>query len=132
MRIAYTVFRIAYNMIKFLYEIRYTLYQIRYTVLMANLSDDDVRHIAKLARLNVSDKEVKQFAPELSAILDFVGKLQEVDTAGVEPTPNPTGIVNRFRDDEIVDDGPSNDDLLGTSPLPIVDHQIQTPSAHGT
>lgn len=98
---------------------------------MATLSDDDVRHIAKLCRLNVSDDEVKKFATELSSILDFVEKLQEVDTSSVEPTPQATGIVNRFRDDEVVSDGPTSQELLDTSALPIVDNQIQTPSAHG-
>jgi aspartyl-tRNA(Asn)/glutamyl-tRNA(Gln) amidotransferase subunit C len=98
---------------------------------MATLSDDDVRHIAKLCRLNLSDKEVQKFAPELNDILTYIEKLQEVDTSSVEPTPQPTGIVNRFREDEIVSDGPTPEELLGTSPLPIIDHQIQTPSAHG-
>ncbi|MDP7068996.1 MAG: Asp-tRNA(Asn)/Glu-tRNA(Gln) amidotransferase subunit GatC, partial [Candidatus Peribacteraceae bacterium] len=60
---------------------------------MTTLSDDDVRHIAKLCRLNLSDKEVKKFAPELNAILDYIAKLQEVDTSDIEPTPQPTGIT---------------------------------------
>ena len=98
---------------------------------MATLSDDDVRHIAKLCRLNLSDKEVKKFAPELNNIFDYIAKLQEVDTSTVEPTPQPTGLENRFREDEIVEGGPTTKELLETSPLPIVDNQIQTPSAHG-
>jgi aspartyl-tRNA(Asn)/glutamyl-tRNA(Gln) amidotransferase subunit C len=98
---------------------------------MASLSSDDVRHIAKLCRLNLSDGEVKKFGPELSSILDFIETLQKVDTNSVEPTPQPTGIVNRFREDEIVSDGPTTKELLESSPLPIIDNQIQTPSAHG-
>ena len=98
---------------------------------MTKLSGDDVRHIAKLCRLNVSDEDVEKFATELSSILDFVEKLQEVDTSNVEPTPQATGLTNGFREDEIMTDAPSTDDMLGTSPLPIIDHQIQTPSAHG-
>lgn len=98
---------------------------------MATLSDDDVRHIAKLCRLNLSDAEVKKFAPELNNILDYIAKLQEVDTSNVEPTPQPTGITNRFREDEIVSGGPTTKEMLEMSPLPIVDNQIQTPSAHG-
>jgi aspartyl-tRNA(Asn)/glutamyl-tRNA(Gln) amidotransferase subunit C len=81
--------------------------------------------------LNLSDKEVKKFAPELNAILDYIAKLQEVDTSDIEPTPQPTGITNRFREDEVVTDGPDSKELLGTSALPIIDNQIQTPSAHG-
>ncbi len=98
---------------------------------MTQLSTDDVRHIAKLCRLNVSDEEVEKFSTELSSILSFVEKLQEVDTANVEPTPQATGLTNGFREDTVVTDGPSTQDMLGTSPLPIIDHQIQTPSAHG-
>lgn len=98
---------------------------------MTKLSTDDVRHIAKLCRLNVSDEEVEKFSTELSSILRFVEKLQEVDTKQVEPTPQVTGLTNGFREDEVVTDGPSTEDMLGTSALPIVDNQIQTPSAHG-
>ncbi|MAE68718.1 MAG: Asp-tRNA(Asn)/Glu-tRNA(Gln) amidotransferase subunit GatC [Candidatus Peribacteraceae bacterium] len=98
---------------------------------MATLSDDDVRHISKLCRLNLSDKEVKKFAPELNNIFDYIAKLQEVDTKNVEPTPQPTGLVNQLREDEIVTDGPTTKEMLETSPLPIIDNQIQTPSAHG-
>ncbi len=134
----YCVLCIEYRKRKiFPYKIQDTKYLILvgvYAILfyvMATLSDDDVRHIAKLCRLNLSDKEVKKFAKELSSILDFVEQLQEVDTKGVEPTPQPTGISNRFRADEIVDDGPTTKEMLECSPLPIIDNQIQTPSAHG-
>ena len=98
---------------------------------MAPLSDDDVRHIAKLARLNLREEEVKKFTKDLSSILAFVDQLKEVDTSGVEPTPQPTGIENALREDSIVDDGPDTKEMLETSPLPIIDNQIQTPSAHG-
>ena len=98
---------------------------------MATLSDDDVRHIAKLCRLNLSEDEVKKFSGELTSILDFIDQLQEVDTKDVEATAQVTGLTNRFRDDDIEDNGPEPKDLLANSPLPIVDNQIQTPSAHG-
>ena len=98
---------------------------------MATLSHDDVRHIAKLCRLNLSDEEVEKFAVELSSILDFVEQLQEVDTKNVEPTEQVTGLTNAFRSDEIKESDALREELLSTSPLPIVDHQIQTPSAHG-
>lgn len=98
---------------------------------MAPLSDDDVRHIAKLCRLHLTEDEVQKFAPELSAILSFVDTLSEVDTKDTVPTPQPTGLTNSLREDVILEGGPTPEELLGTSPLPIVDHQIQTPSAHG-
>ena len=98
---------------------------------MTKLSTDDVLHIAKLCRLHISDDEAKTFSTELSSILNFVEKLQEVPTENVEPTPQATGLTNMFREDEVVRDGPTTAQMLGTSPLPIVDNQIQTPSAHG-
>lgn len=97
---------------------------------MTALSDDDVKHIAKLARLNIDDAEVQTYAKELSAILDFVTQLQEVDTKDVEATAQITGLQNSFREDEVDTSSVEPDDLLDCSPLPIVEHQIQTPSTH--
>lgn len=98
---------------------------------MSQLTDDQVRHIAKLARLTLTEEEVPKFAKELSAILEYVTKLQEVDAKDVEPTAQVTGLTNAFREDSVRESAISADDLLATSPLPIVEHHIQTPSAHG-
>jgi len=95
------------------------------------LSPDDVRHIAKLARLNIEDSEVDKFTRELSSILDYVDMLQEVDTKNVEPTAQVTGLTNSFREDEVKQKDATPDELLETSPLPIIERQIETPSAHG-
>lgn len=98
---------------------------------MTKLSSAQVRHIAKLARLNLSNEEVEKFTTELSSILDYIEMLQEVNTEGVEPTAQVTGQTNAFRQDEICSDSPEPKDLLGCSPLPVTENQIQTPSAHG-
>jgi aspartyl-tRNA(Asn)/glutamyl-tRNA(Gln) amidotransferase subunit C len=98
---------------------------------MADLSHDDVRHIAKLARLNLSDEEVEKFSKELTSILKYVDKLQEVDTKGVEPTAQVTGLTNAFREDRVSESDATPEELLACSPLPIVEKQIQTSSAHG-
>lgn len=63
------------------------------------LTREDVLHVAKLARLDLTEKEVERFQHELSAILDYVSQLSEVDTTGVDPTAQVTGLINRFRDD---------------------------------
>ncbi|TSC58886.1 MAG: aspartyl-tRNA(Asn)/glutamyl-tRNA (Gln) amidotransferase subunit C [Candidatus Peregrinibacteria bacterium Greene0416_19] len=98
---------------------------------MPSLTPAQVRAVAKLARLNLTDAEVEKFATELTSILQYVDMLQEVDTTGVEATAQVTGLTNAFRDDEIaVHPHAKPDDLLATSPLPIVEHQIVTPSAH--
>ena len=98
---------------------------------MADLSHDDVRHIAKLCRLSLKEDEVKKFSKELTSILTYIDRLQEVDTNNVEPLKSVTGLTNAEREDVICENKVSPDNLLECSPLPIVDHQIQTPSAHG-
>lgn len=98
---------------------------------MTSLSSDDVRHIAKLCRLNIEDNQVETFAKELSSILGFIDTLKEVDTKGIEPTPQPTGITNALREDVICTDSIDPKELLECSGLPIMGNQIQTPSAHG-
>jgi len=98
---------------------------------MAHLTDDDVRHIAKLARLAVSDAEVKKFVKELSSILQYVEMLNELDTENVEPTAQVTGLTNVFREDTVRPSEATTEELLGCSPLPIVNNQIETFSAHG-
>lgn len=99
---------------------------------MTQLSHDDVRHIAKLARLNLSDAEVKKYSGELTNILGYIDMLKEVDTSSVEPTAQVTGAGNVAREDSVYTSPLAEPDaLLATSPLPIIDHQIQTPSAHG-
>jgi len=63
------------------------------------LTDEKVRHVAKLSRLKLTDQQVHHFAASLSHVLDYVDKLSAVDVAGVEPMAHPTDMVNRLRDD---------------------------------
>lgn len=98
---------------------------------MATLTKEQVHHIAKLARLSLSDEEVGRYATELTAILGYVSMLQEVDTSGVEPAAQATGLSNSFRKDDLWKQALAEPDaLLQTSPLPIVERQIVTPSSH--
>lgn len=99
---------------------------------MADLTPQQVRHIAKLARLKLSEEEERRFAPELTSILSYIELLNDVPTDGIEATAQVTGKTNALREDTVwTEPIASPDDLLATSPLPITDHQIQTPSAHG-
>lgn len=61
----------------------------------------DIKHIAKLAHLQLSEEEEKKIAPQLAAVLDYVSKLQNVPTENIEPTSQVTGLVNAFREDEV-------------------------------
>jgi aspartyl-tRNA(Asn)/glutamyl-tRNA(Gln) amidotransferase subunit C len=64
------------------------------------ITSDEVRWIAHLARLALSDAELDTMARQLSGILDYVQQLQQVDTDGVEPMAHPLPIQNVFRPDE--------------------------------
>ncbi len=64
------------------------------------LTADDVRWVAHLARLELSDAELQHLTPQLSAILDYVQQLQQINTEGVEPLAHPLPIQNVFRADE--------------------------------
>jgi len=61
---------------------------------------DEVLHVARLARLALSDEEVDRFGAQLSQILEAVGKVSELDLEGVPPTSHPLDLVNVFGDDE--------------------------------
>ena len=65
------------------------------------ISEDQVRHVARLARLGLSDDEVERFREQLSAILDAVGKVGELDLEDVEPTSHPLDLVNVLGEDEV-------------------------------
>lgn len=62
----------------------------------------DVKHVAKLARLGITEKETDKLQEDLSAILEFVAKLKEVDVANVEPTAQAAGLVGVTRADESI------------------------------
>jgi len=61
----------------------------------------DVEHIAKLARLEFSDEEKKKFTHQLNQILEYVEKLNKLDTANVEPLSQVIDLSNRFREDSV-------------------------------
>ncbi len=59
-----------------------------------------VLHVAKLARLELSDEEVEKMAAELSGILEHVDRISALDLEGVEPTSHPLDLVNVWAEDE--------------------------------
>jgi aspartyl-tRNA(Asn)/glutamyl-tRNA(Gln) amidotransferase subunit C len=63
------------------------------------LSHDEVRKIAELAKLELSEEEIALYAGQLSSILQYFRKLQEVDTSHIEPTASVLPLKNVFRDD---------------------------------
>jgi aspartyl-tRNA(Asn)/glutamyl-tRNA(Gln) amidotransferase subunit C len=80
-----------------------------------SVSPEQVRHIAKLARIAMSDEELDRLLPELNAIIGWVEQLGEVNTDGVEPL---TAVIDqklRLRDD-VVNDGNIRDRVLANAP----------------
>lgn len=63
------------------------------------LQKNEIEHIAKLARLELTDLELEKYGEELSGILSYIEQLKEVDTENVEATAQVTGLENVFRED---------------------------------
>ena len=82
---------------------------------MAPISREAVAHVARLARLDVTEDELDSFAGQLAAVLEHVADLAALDTAGVPPTAHPYPLVNVLRDDVV---GPSidRDEVLAMAP----------------
>jgi aspartyl-tRNA(Asn)/glutamyl-tRNA(Gln) amidotransferase subunit C len=64
------------------------------------ISREEVLHVAKLAHLDLTEDEVEKFSEQLSAILDAVSKVSELDLSEVPPTSHPLDLVNVWREDE--------------------------------
>ncbi len=77
----------------------------------------DVEHVAKLARLGLTEQEKAKFSKDLAAILDFIGKLEKVNVKNVEPMTQATGLVNAWRQDaSIKRDKASRQRILDNAP----------------
>ncbi|HEX9077270.1 MAG TPA: Asp-tRNA(Asn)/Glu-tRNA(Gln) amidotransferase subunit GatC [Anaerolineae bacterium] len=79
------------------------------------LSRAQVRHIAELARLELSEQEIDRMASQLSAILDYAGRLQELDTEAIPPTASVVPLQNVMRDDVVTPSLP-REDVLRNAP----------------
>ena len=79
------------------------------------LTEEQVRHVAHLARLKITDEEVHLFTRQLGAILEYVAQLEELDTADVEPLAHCLPVRNVLREDEIRP-SLSNDQALQNAP----------------
>ena len=68
---------------------------------MSSISTDQVEHIAKLARIELTEKEKGKFSKELSSILDYIDKLNKVDTENIRAIQQITGLETVMREDEV-------------------------------
>jgi aspartyl-tRNA(Asn)/glutamyl-tRNA(Gln) amidotransferase subunit C len=67
------------------------------------ISKDEIKHIADLARLELSSDELKKYGNQLEQILGYVDQLQKVDIKNIEPTAQVTGLLNVIREDRPTD-----------------------------
>ena len=79
------------------------------------LTDDEVRHIAALARIAMTDDEMELMRDQLSNILDHFDVLNQMDAVGVEPTGHSVDVVSVMREDEVSESFPLND-ILANAP----------------
>jgi len=81
----------------------------------AGISREDVAHVARLARLDLSEDELDRFTAQLAAVLEYASDVASLDTAGVPPTAHPLELLNVLRDDVPV---PSldRDEVLAMAP----------------
>ena len=79
------------------------------------ITSDEVRHIALLARVGMTDDEVERMRDEMSHILDSIDVLGQVDTEGVEPTGHSADLESVMRDDEVTVSRPL-EDVLANAP----------------
>jgi aspartyl-tRNA(Asn)/glutamyl-tRNA(Gln) amidotransferase subunit C len=67
---------------------------------MAEITKDQVKHVANLARLEITEQEAEMFTEQLSSIITFAEQLNELDTDGIEPTTHVLDLKNVMRKDE--------------------------------
>ena len=79
------------------------------------LTRAEVEHVARLARLALTDEELDALTPELAKILDYAAQVSALDTEGVPPTAHPLPLVNVFRPDELLPCLP-RDEVLAAAP----------------
>lgn len=80
-----------------------------------SIDNRQVEHIARLARLSITEKETETFGSQLSKILDYIEKLNQLDTSGVEPTSHVLELTNVMREDSLRP-SLSPDEALANSP----------------
>jgi aspartyl-tRNA(Asn)/glutamyl-tRNA(Gln) amidotransferase subunit C len=93
---------------------------------MTQISRDDVLHLAQLSSLELNEAEIDGLQTDISNILGYVEQLGKLDTAGVEPTYQVTGLENVWRDDTIIDYGISREQLLELAPE-STNNQVKVP-----
>ena len=93
---------------------------------MTQITQATVLHLAQLSRLQLSEDEVTSLTADITNILGYVEQLDELDTEGVEPTYQVTGLENVWRSDEVAEQPASREQLLVLAPA-STDNQVKVP-----
>ncbi|NTW61476.1 Asp-tRNA(Asn)/Glu-tRNA(Gln) amidotransferase subunit GatC [Candidatus Saccharibacteria bacterium] len=93
---------------------------------MTAITREDALHLAQLSALELSEDEIEKLRIDIGNILGYVQQLGQLDTSGVEPTYQVTGLENVWREDEIIDYGISREQLLARAPQ-STENQIKVP-----
>lgn len=93
---------------------------------MTQVTADEVRRQAQLSSLALSDEEVDSLKEDITNILGYVEQLNELDTEHVLPTYQVTGLENVWREDEVMTDGITRDQLIALAP-DAKDNQVKVP-----
>jgi aspartyl-tRNA(Asn)/glutamyl-tRNA(Gln) amidotransferase subunit C len=93
---------------------------------MTTISRDDVQHLAQLSNLQLGDEEAARLQTDIGTILSYIQQLDELDTTGVEPTYQVTGLENVWRDDAVITGDVTREQLLALSPE-AANNQVKVP-----
>jgi len=83
---------------------------------MNKITTIEIEKLAKLARVGLTESEVELLAGEMSAVLEYVKQLDEVDVSGIEPTSQTTGLTNVMREDVAIRSEIDRDELFSNTP----------------
>lgn len=93
---------------------------------MTQVSRDDVQHLAQLSSLHLSEAEIDGLQQDIGNILTYIQQLGELNTEGVEPTYQVTDLENVWREDEVIDDHITREQLLALAPE-TAENQVKVP-----
>jgi aspartyl-tRNA(Asn)/glutamyl-tRNA(Gln) amidotransferase subunit C len=91
-----------------------------------DIKREDIFHLAKLSNFSLSENEAKSLEKDLSGIIKYISQLDELDTKNVEPTYQVFEMENVWRNDEVLEQDASREELLELS-KEVIDHQIKVP-----
>ena len=94
---------------------------------MEKRSKDEVKHLAELSSISLSEEEISNLQTDLGNIVEYIEQLSELNTDGVKPTFSVSKNQNVWREDEIDDYGVKRDELLKLACENIEDNQVKVP-----